>query len=729
MLNIGDKIDSISLFSYLRGNTTHNKTKREHTMKKTFYSLFTLSIMIGIAACGTSKPAENSNTILAESKAPFGAPEFDKFNIEDYKEAFDIAFEEKRADIKAILENEEEPTFANTIDALELSGKTLDKVSSIFFNLNESENTPQMTEIEEYVLPKLTELNGYIYMNDTLFNRIRSIYDRKETLNLDEEQMIVLDNYYRSFVRGGALLNEEEKATLLDIDTRIGLAQIKFSSNLLADNKAFKLVITDKADLGGLPQSVIEAAASKDGKSWTFTLDKPSCIPFLQYADNRALREKIYKAYYGRGDNGDSNDNKAIIREILQLRQQKAKLLGFDSFAHFVLDEKMAKTPEAALALLEKIWEPAVKRAAEERAELQKIADSEGAGIKIEGWDWFYYTEKLRKAKYALNDETITPYFKLENVLQGAFDCATRLYGVQFVKRDDIPVYHPEVSTYEVLDRDGKHLSIFYTDFFPRDTKRQGAWMTNFVNQRNIGGEEIRPMVVNVCNFTAPQGDTPALLNIDETRTLFHEFGHALHGMLTQAHYPSVSGTNVKHDFVELFSQVNEKWAIHPEVMPTFAKHYKTGEAIPTELIEKMQKSAYFNLGFETTELVAAALLDMRMHLIEDYSNFDCNEFEKELRRELGFIPEIEYRYRSTNFAHVFGGGYAVGYYAYLWAEVLDCDAFELFKEKGVFDPETAAAFKNLIEMGGSKDPMREYRKFRGADANPDALLRARGLI
>ena len=697
-------------------------------MRKIFYSFITLSVMLTHFAC-TSQKKEESNSILKESNAPFGAPEFDKFKIEDYKEAFDRGFEEKRADIKAIIENSDAPTYANTIDALEMSGRTLDKVGAIFFNLNESENTPQMTEIEEYVVPKMTELSGYIFMNDTLFNRIRAIYDTKESLGLNKEQSIVLENYYQGFVRGGALLNAEDKAKLLDIDTRIGLAQIKFSTNLLADNKAFKLEITDKTDLAGLPQNVIDAAASEDGKSWVFTLDKPSCIPFLQYADNRALREKVYKAYYGRGDNNNENDNKAIIKEILQLRQQKAKLLGFESFAHFVLDEKMAKTPEAALDLLNKIWEPAVKRAAEEKAELQKIADREGAGIKIEGWDWFYYTEKLRKEKYALNDETITPYFKLENVLKGAFDCATKLYGVKFVKRTDIPVYHPEVSTYEVLDSEGNHLSIFYTDFFPRDTKRQGAWMTNFVNQRNICGENIRPMVVNVCNFTTPQGDVPALLNIDETRTLFHEFGHALHGMLTQTHYPSVSGTNVKHDFVELFSQVNEKWSIHPEVLPTYAKHYKTGEAIPDSLIAKMQKSAHFNLGFETTELVAAALLDMKMHLIEDYSNFDCNEYEKVLRKELGFIDEIEYRYRSTNFAHVFGGGYAVGYYAYLWAEVLDCDAFELFLEKGVFDPATAAAFKKLVEMGGSKDPMREYREFRGADPNPDALLRARGLI
>ncbi len=686
-----------------------------------------------LTTIGCSQKKENGeaqgNSILKESKAPFGAPEFNTFRVEDYKAAFDQGFAEKRAEIKAIIENSEEPTYANTIDALEMSGRTLDKVSCIFFTLNESDNSEAMTEIENYVVPKLTELSGYVYMNDTLFNRINTLYNEKESLGLDEEQSIVLENYYKAFVRGGALLNEADKATLLDIDTKLGLAAIKFGNNLLADNKAFKLVITDKEQLKGLPQDVIDAAVSEDGSRWVFTLDKPSCIPFLQYADNRELREKVYKAYYGRGDNNNANDNKEVIKEILQLRQQKAKLLGFETYAHFVLDEKMAKSPEAALELLNSIWEPAVKRAKEERAELQKIADREGAGIKIEGWDWFYYTEKLRKEKYALNDEAIKPYFRIENVLQGAFDCASRLYGVKFVKRNDIPVYYDGVETYEVLDNDGKHLGIFYTDFFPRASKRQGAWMTNFVNQRNIGGDNVRPMIVNVCNFTAPQGNTPALLNIDETRTLFHEFGHALHGMLTQAHYPSVSGTNVKHDFVELFSQINEKWSVHPDVMPTYAKHYQSGEAIPATLIEKMQQSLHFNSGFETTELVAAALLDMKMHLIDDYSNFDCNEYEKQLRKELGFIPEIEYRYRSTNFAHIFSGGYEVGYYAYLWAEVLDCDAFELFLEKGIFDPATAASFKQLLEMGGSKDPMREYRRFRGADPNPDALLRARGLI
>ena len=672
--------------------------------------------------------SDNTSALLRDSKAPFGAPEFSLYTVEQFREGFEKGVAEKRADIKKIIDDKSEPTFANTIDALECSGKLLDKVSNIFFTLNESDNSDAMTEVENYAVPLLTELNGYICMNDTLFARIRKLYDTKESLSLTEEQAIVLENYYNAFVRGGALLNEEDKAKLLQINTELGLAGIEFGKNLLADNKAFKLVITNKEDLSGLPQSSIDAAAdaakAEGVEGWIITLDKPSCIPFMQCADNRELRKQVYKAYYGRGDNDNANNNRAIIAKMLKLRQQKAQFLGFKSYAHFVLDEKMAKTPEAALALLNSIWEPAMKRAKEESAALRAMA-----GHKIEGWDWFYYTEKLRKEKYALNDEDIKPYFLLENVLQGAFDCAKKLYNVSFVKRTDIPVYYEGVETYQVLDADNNHLGIFYTDFFPRASKRQGAWMVNFVNQRNINGENIRPFIVNVCNFTAPQGDTPALLNIDETRTLFHEFGHGLHGLLTQAHYPSVSGTSVKHDFVELFSQVNEKWAIHPDVLRTYAKHYKTGEIIPDSLIEKMQRSSHFNSGFETGEVVAAALLDMKMHLIDNYDNFDCNAFEKSLRAELGFIDEIEYRYRSTNFSHVFGGGYEVGYYSYLWAEVLDCDAFELFKEKGIFDSETAKSFKQLLEMGGSKDPMREYRRFRGAEPDPAALLRTRGLI
>lgn len=672
--------------------------------------------------------SNNINPLLRPSQAPFGAPEFHLYSVEHYKEAFEKGIAEKRNEVNDIIENSETPTFANTIDALEQSGKLLEKVSLIFSALNESDGNDAMVEVENYILPLQTELNASVYMSDKLFARIRTLYDARESLSLSEEQAIVLEDYYQAFVRGGALLNEKEKARLVQIDTELGLAGVEFGKNLLNDNKRFKLIITDEKELAGLPQSSIDAAAdaAKDENidGWVITLDKPSCIPFLQYAHNRELRKQVYKAYYGRGDNDNANNNKSVIAKIFRLRQEKARLLGFESYAHFILDEKMAKTPEAALDLLMSIWAPAIEQAKAESAELQKIA-----GHKIEGWDWFYYTEKLRKEKYSLNDEDIKPYFKLDNVVAGAFDCAKKLYNVEFIKRNDIPVYYKGVNAYQVLDNEGKHLGIFYTDFFPRDSKRQGAWMTNFVNQHNICGENQRPFIVNVCNFTPPQGDTPALLNIDEVRTLFHEFGHALHGLLTQVHYPCVSGTNVKHDFVEMFSQINEKWAIHPEVLRTYAKHYKTGDIIPDSLIEKMQRCSHFNSGFETTEIVAAALLDMKMHLLPHYTDFDCNEFENKLRAELGFIPEIEYRYRSTNFAHIFGWEYAVGYYSYLWAEVLDCDAFELFMERGIFDAETAASFKQLLEMGGSKDPMREYRRFRGAAPDPAALLRARGLL
>lgn len=680
-----------------------------------------------------SNAEKSINPLCKESNAPFGAAEFHLYKTADFLPAFEQGIAEKKADIQKIIDNPDAPTYSNTIDALELSGRLLDKVSSIFFTLNESDANDEMLQTENSITPKLTELNGYIFMNDTLFGRIRTLYDGRTTLGLSEEQNIVLENYYKEFVRGGALLDAGKKKELLDIDTKLGLAAIEFGSNLLADSKAFQLIITDEKDLSGLPENVrkaaCEAAEEAKVKGWLFTLDKPSCIPFLQYADNRNLREKIYKAYYNRGNNDNKYNNKEVIRRILELRLQKARLLGFDTFADYMMDIKMAKTPDAATELMNSIWTAAVKRATEEAEELQALIDSEKGGFKLEGWDWMYYTEKLRKAKYSLDENEIKPYFKLENVCDGAFECATKLFGLDFVKRNDIPIYHDSVKVWEVLDEEKKHLGIFYGDYFPRQSKRSGAWMTNFVNQVNLGGYNIRPMIVNVCNFTPASGETPSLLNIDETLTLFHEFGHALHGIMTRTHYPSVSGTNVKHDFVELFSQINEHWAMEPEVLKSYAKHYKSGETIPDELIEKIKRASHFNSGFETTELVAAAMLDMRMHRLTNYDNFDCNEFEKELRAEIGFIPEIEYRYRTCNFSHIFNSGYAVGYYAYLWAEVLDADAFELFKERGIFDPATAKAFKHLLEMGGSEDPMQQYRKFRGADPNPQALLRRRGLI
>lgn len=701
-------------------------------MKKAFFiPLIIIAIMFTHTSCSNAE--KSANPLCKESSAPFGAPEFHLYKTADFLPAFEQGIAQKKADIQKIIDNSEAPTYANTIDALELSGRLLDRVSSIFFTLNESDSNDEMLQTENSVTPKLTELNGYIFMNDTLFARIRTLYDNRATLGLSEEQMIVLENYYKEFVRGGALLDADKKKELLNIDTKLGLAAIEFGSNLLADSKSFQLIITDEKDLSGLPEAVRkaarEAAVEADVDGWLFTLDKPSCIPFLQYADNRQLREKIYKAYYNRGDNDNKYNNKEIVRRILDLRLQKARLLGFDTFADYMMDVKMAKTPAAASELMNSIWTAAIKRATDEAKELQALIDSEKGGFKLEGWDWMYYTEKLRKAKYSLDENEIKPYFKLENVCNGAFDCASKLFGLSFVKRNDIPIYHDSVKVWEVFDEDKKHLGIFYGDYFPRQSKRSGAWMTNFVNQLNLGEYNVRPMIVNVCNFTPASGETPSLLNIDETLTLFHEFGHALHGLMTQTHYPSVSGTNVKHDFVELFSQINEHWAMEKEVLKNYAIHYKTGEAIPDELIEKIKRASHFNSGFETTELVAAAILDMRMHCLTNYDNFDCDEFEKKLRAEIGLIPEIEYRYRTTNFSHVFNSGYAVGYYAYLWAEVLDADAFELFKERGIFDPVTAKAFKHLLEMGGSEDPMAQYRKFRGTDPNPQALLRRRGLI
>ena len=590
-----------------------------------------------------------------------------------------------------------------------------------------------MKATEEAVTPMLSDQQAYIMMNEGLFNRVKALYEKRKSLNLTGEQLMVLENYFRDFVRGGAELDSVKKKELAQVNKQLSVATVKFGNNLLADNKAYKLTLTDEKQLSGLPagvkQAAQDAAKAAGVQGWLFTLDKPSCIPFLQYADNRDLREQIYKAYYNRGDNDNANNNKAVIKTILELRLKKAQLLGFNTYADYAMDEKMAKTPQAAKDLLMKIWQPALEKAKAEAADLQKLMDREGKGEKLEAWDWWYYTEKLRQEKYALDENEYKPYFSVANVDSGAFMCAHKLYGITLSPRTDIPVYYTGVKAYDVTDADGSHLAVFYEDRFPRDTKRAGAWMTDFWGAKNLGGKDERPFTVNVCNFTPAVGDVPALLNMDETTTLFHEFGHALHGMLTKCHYPSVSGTNVKQDFVELFSQINEHWATEPSVMKMYARHYKTGEVIPDSLIEKMQRSSTFNQGFETTELVAAALLDMEMHMLTDYSNFDCDAFEKEVRAKIGIIPQIEFRYRSTNFNHIFANGYAVGYYAYLWAEVLDADAFELFKQKGVFDPATAKAFRHVMEMGGSEDPMQLYVAFRGAQPSPNALLRNRGLL
>ena len=686
--------------------------------------------IVALTACN----GQHENPLLNNSTLPYGAPEFSKYESTHYEEAFMEAFKEQKAEIDAIVANTEEPTFDNTIGALERSGRLLSKVVGVFFNLNETDADDVMKETERKITPLMTEHNAYMTMNEALFARIKTIYDNKASLGLTREQEMVLDKYYRMFVRGGALLNAEQKEQFMEIEKKLSLAMIKFGDNALAETNAFELVITDEKDLSGLPQSAIdaarEAAQSAGKEGWLFTLQKPSWTPFLQYADNRDLRKKMYLGYINRGDNNNANDNKELIAEILKLRQQKAKLFGFNNFAEYQLEDKMAKTPQAAYDLLMTIWNAALPKAKAEAAELQKLMDAEGKGEKLEAWDWWYYTEKLREQKYALSENELKPYFSLDNVRNGSFMVAEKLFGINFRPVENVDIYHPEVKTFEVLDGDTAHTALFYADYFPRATKRAGAWMNNVVEPINIDGENKRPMIVNVCNFTRPTGDTPSLLNIDETRTLFHEFGHALHGFLTQTKYPSVAGTSVARDFVELPSQIMEHWAIEPEVMKLYARHYQTGEVIPDELIAKMQATSSFNSGFETVELVAAALLDMEYHMISDYSNFEANAFEKAVADKIGLIPEITFRYRSTYFNHVFNGGYAVGYYSYLWAEVLDADGFEAFKENGIFDEATGRSFRqNILEMGGSEEPMTLYRRFRGAEPNPEALLRNRGLI
>ncbi len=679
---------------------------------------------------------QSSNPFLSEYNTPFDVPPFEQIENEHYMPAFEEGIRQQQAEIKAIVENPEAPTFENTILALDLSGMLLRNVELTFFSFTESMSNDTLRDIAAEVTPKLTAHADDIMLNEALFERIKAVYDNQANENLDRPQERLLEKYYNSFVRSGALLSAEDKATLRDINSELSTLSLNFGNNVLAENNAFTLHIENEADLAGLPAGAITAAAEEaaaQGKEgWVFTLSAPSRIPFLQYADNRDLREQLYTAYIMRGDNDNANDNKANIKRILQLRLQKAQLLGYKTYADFILDDRMAKTDAAVNDLLLNIWKYAVPRANEEIADMQKIIDREGGNFKLAPWDYAYYAEKVRQEKYALNEDELKPYFSLDNVLKGVFMVAERLYGITF--QEDtlgvIPTYHPEVRAYEVFDAEGKHLAVFFCDYFPRASKRSGAWMSNFRESYvDADGNEVRPLVYNVGNFTKPTADAPSLLTLDEVETLFHEFGHGLHGMLTRVDYYGISGTNVARDFVELPSQITEHWATHPEVLKLYAYHYQTGEVIPDELIQKMQKASTFNQGFATTELVAAALLDLRMHELENYEDFDAREYEKKVAAELGLPEEICYRYRSMHFNHVFSGGYEVGYYSYLWAEVLDADAFDAFAENGVFDKATADAFRiNVLEAGSSEDPMKLYIQFRGQEPNPDALLRGRGL-
>jgi len=679
--------------------------------------------------------AKNNNPFFETYKNKFGAPPFDQIKNEHYMPAFTEGIKQHQAEIDAIANSKDAPTFDNTIAAIDFSGELLKKVSTVFFNLYSCDTNSSLDKIAKDMSPVLSEHNDNIYLNEKLFARVQKLYDNRAKLGLTPEQTRLLEKYHRNFVRSGAVLNPAQKAKLREINKELALAELAFGQNVLDETNSYQKVVDNEADLAGLPESVRQAAAetAKEAKQegkWIFTTHKASFIPVLQYSENRELRKELLLAYSTRANHNDAKDNKAVINKIMKLRTQKAQLLGFATSADFVLDDTMAKTPKAVYDLLATVWTPALAKAKEEAGELQKLMDAEGKGEKLEAWDWWYYSEKLRKAKYNLDEEALKPYFKLENVRQGVFDLATKLYGLKFKKLNDMPVYNPDVEVFEVDDADGSLVGILYTDYFPRAGKRAGAWMNNIIDQYVKDGVNHRPVICNVGNFTKPTADKPSLLSMDEVETLFHEFGHALHGLMTQCTYPSMSGTNVARDFVELPSQFMENFCWEPQVMKTYARHYKTGEPMPKELMDKIQLAGTFNQGFINTELLAASLLDMDYHMIKDTANFDVTAFENASLARMGMIPQIISRYRSTYFNHIFSGGYYAGYYSYTWAAVLDADAFQAFKETGdVYNHKVSTDFrKKLLEKGDSEDPMKLYRDFRGANPNPDALLKKRGL-
>lgn len=699
-------------------------------MKKYLLSIKALCLSGILLFSGTTMKAENP--FFGEYNTPYNIPPFEKIQIADYMPAFEEAIAQHNQEIAAIVNNRAVPDFENTIVALDNSGEMLEKVSYVFSGLYEVVSTPEFQKVGAQVFPMLAAHSDEIKMNEGLFQKIKSVYDNRAKFNLTTPQLRLLEKYYKDFARNGALLSEEKKAELKDINDQLSKLCLQFGDNILKDTNKWTLVVDNEKDLAGLPASSIAVAAEeakamgKEGK-WVFTLHAPSRLPFLTYADNRDLREKMYKAYTNIANNNDENDNKAIINQILKLRLQKAKLFGFDSFAAYQMDNVMAKTVEDAEELLYKVWKPAVAKAHEEIADMQKYVDNHGGNFKIAAWDYYYYAEKVKKEKFNFDENDVRAYFPIENVRKGIFTMAERLYGITFKEVNNVPVYHPDVKVYEVLDKDGKHLSMFMTDYYARGGKRQGAWM--FVYQEANGTKDVRPIVYNVGNFSKPTADSPSLLTLDEVETMFHEFGHGLHGMLTRTQYKGNAGTNVDRDFVEFPSQLHEHWMLEPELLKVYARHYKTGEVIPDELVNKLIESSKFNQGFVNTELAGAALLDIEWHKLNDGKDVDVAEFEANVSKKLGMPEEIGYRYRSTYFNHIFSSDqYAAGYYTYLWAQVLDCDGYEVFMKEGVFNPETAVRLKHVLESGNDEDPMKLYEGFAGHRPDADALLRDKGL-
>ena len=674
------------------------------------------------------------NILIQKFNTPFNTAPFSKIKNQDFLPAIKNLIEETKHEIDSIANNKEIPSYKNTIEALDYSGEQLDRVTSLFFNLNSAETNDEIQKIAQKVSPLLSEFSNDIRLNKKLFKRIKALYEIKDDLNLTPEQNMLLEKKYKSFSRNGANLPDDKKQKLREIDKKLSKLNLKFGENVLAETNNYELLITNPKDLSGLPDGEKEAAKhlaeSKNKKGWLFTLDYPSYIPFMKYADNRELRKTLSLAFGSKGFKNDALDNQQNVLKISKLRFQRAKLLGYKTHAHYVLEERMAKTPEKVRAFLHELLDKAKPAAQKEFKTLEKFANELDGISRLEKWDSAYYSEKLKQKLFDLDDEKLKPYFKLENVIDGVFMVASKLYGLTFQKITDIDTYHEDVLTYKVLDYNGDLVSVFYADFFPRPGKRNGAWMTSYKPQYIKNGNNERPHISIVCNFTKPTKSKPSLLSFNEVTTLFHEFGHALHGMLANTTYPSISGTSVYWDFVELPSQILENWCYEKESLELFARHYQTGELIPMELIKKIKDSSTFQEGMQTLRQISFALLDMIWHGLDPTKIKDVKSHELKAFEDTLLYPDVPENCMSTSFSHIFQGGYSSGYYSYKWAEVLDADAFELFKEKGVFNPAIAKSFKeNVLCKGGTEDPMVLYKRFRGQEPNPDALLRRAGLI
>ena len=697
-------------------------------MKRTIITACAAAIV-----CGSSM-AKGGNPFFTKYSTPYGIPPFEQIKAEHYKPAFIKGMEEQKKEIDAIIKNKRPADFENTIAALDRSGQLLNKVSSVFYGLNSANTNAELQAINREISPLMSAHSDDITMNAALFKRVKYVYDHQSAMNLDKEQKKLLEETYKDFVRSGANLDSEKQEQLRKLNAEISMLQITFGQNMLAETNAYKLVVDKKEDLAGLPQNLIANAAETAAEAgmeekWVFTLHNPSVMPFLQYSDKRELRERMFKAYTNRGANGNANDNRDVVRRLVKARLEKAKLMGFKDYASMALDTRMAKTSDAVYELLGEVWKPALEKAKEELADIQAEMAKDGLDFEAEGWDWRYYADRAKRAKYSFDENELRPYLKLENVRDGLFYCANKLYGITLKPISNVPLPHPDAQAFECKDRDGKHLAILFMDFFPRASKRGGAWCGTYRSQRYENGKKVTPVVTIVCNFTKPAAGEPALLSADEASTMFHEFGHALHQFFKDVHYQGVSG--VPRDFVELPSQVNEHWAFAPEVLKVYAKHYKTGEVMPQSLVEKLEKSGKYGQGFATVEYVAASLLDMDYHVLTEVpDDMDVMQFERQTLVDRGLLKQIPSRYRTTYFNHTMGGGYTAGYYSYMWAEVLEADAFEAYKETGdIFNQEVAGKFRKFIlTPGGIDDAMDMYVNFRGKKPSTEPLLKNRGL-